>query len=193
MRRTSIPRCRGTFSLWTAGAAAIVLTACSGGGERQATDTTAAPAQAPATTPAESTPAGTTGAAPAGTTGTAGGAVAPGATTGGGAANPSAITPQMIALGDSIFHGQAAGGLCYTCHGPNAKGTQLAPDLTDSQWLNGDGSYQFIENTVTHGVPNPKQHAAPMPPMGGASLSQEQVQAVSAYVYSLTHPDVGKR
>jgi mono/diheme cytochrome c family protein len=106
------------------------------------------------------------------------------------APSPGNITPRMIALGDSIFHGQAANGLCYTCHGANAKGTQLAPDLTDKTWLNGDGSYQFIVNTVTQGVPKPKQHAAPMPPMGGSQLTQEQIRAVAAYVYSLSHPEV---
>lgn len=92
----------------------------------------------------------------------------------------------MVALGEKIFHGQEAGGTCFTCHGPDAKGTQLAPNLTDQQWLNGDGSYQFIVNTVTSGVATPKQHPAAMPPMGGASLTPEQVRAVAAYVYSLS-------
>ena len=77
-------------------------------------------------------------------------------------------TPQQIALGDSIFHGQVAGGTCTACHGQDAKGTAVAPDLTDQQWINGDGSYDFIVRTVTNGVPEPKQHPAPMPPKGGA-------------------------
>jgi mono/diheme cytochrome c family protein len=98
-----------------------------------------------------------------------------------------APTPQQVALGDSIFHGQAAGGTCTACHGQDAKGTAVAPNLTDSEWLNGDGSYQFIVTTVTNGVPQPKQHPAPMPPKGGASLSDDQVKAVAAYVYSLSH------
>lgn len=98
-----------------------------------------------------------------------------------------APSPQQIALGDSIFHGQAAGGTCTACHGQDAKGTAVAPNLTDSQWLNGDGSYQFIVNTVTTGVPKPKEHPAPMPPKGGATLSDDQVKAVAAYVYSLSH------
>ena len=100
---------------------------------------------------------------------------------------PEAGRAGPVALGDSIFHGQAAGGACFTCHGQDAKGTPLAPDLTDQQWLNGDGSLQFIISTVTNGVPKPKQHQAPMPPMGGASLTPEQVRAVAAYVYSLSH------
>ena len=97
------------------------------------------------------------------------------------------ITPQQIALGDSIFHGQVAGGTCTACHGQDAKGTAVAPDLTDSKWINGDGSYQFIVNTITNGVPKPKEHPAPMPPKGGAQLTDDQVKAVAAYEYSLSH------
>lgn len=98
-----------------------------------------------------------------------------------------AQSPQMIAQGDSIFHGQLAGGTCTACHGQDAKGTAVAPNLTDSQWLNGDGSYDFIVHTVTNGVPKPKEHPAPMPPKGGAQLTDDQVKAVAAYVYSLSH------
>lgn len=110
---------------------------------------------------------------------------------GGGAASTSgtadaSMAPQLVALGDCIFHGKA-GGTCQTCHGPDAKGTPLAPNLTDSQWLNGDGSYQFISTIITNGVPQPKQHPSPMPPMGGAQLTRDQVRAVAAYVYSLSH------
>lgn len=96
-------------------------------------------------------------------------------------------TPQQIAQGDSIFHGQLGGGTCSACHGQDAKGTAVAPDLTDNQWLNGDGSYQFLVNTITNGVPTPKQHPAPMPPKGGAPLTDDQVKAVAAYEYSLSH------
>jgi mono/diheme cytochrome c family protein len=105
-----------------------------------------------------------------------------------GAATSAGITPQQIALGDSIFHGQVGGGTCQTCHGADEKGTPLAPDLTDAQWLWGDGSYAFIVRTVTDGVPTPKQHPGAMPPKGGAPLTDEQVRAVAAYVYSLSHP-----
>lgn len=99
-------------------------------------------------------------------------------------AAPAPTDPRVIALGDSIFHGRAAGGACFTCHGQDGKGTQIGPNLTDGQWLHGDGSYQFIVNTVTSGVPTPKQYEAAMPPMGGASLTPDQVRAVAAYVYS---------
>jgi mono/diheme cytochrome c family protein len=106
------------------------------------------------------------------------------------AAKPSAggaQSPQQVALGDSIFHGQVAGGTCTACHGQDATGTAVAPNLTDAQWLNGDGSYGFIVKTVTTGVPKPKEHPAPMPPKGGAQLTDDQVKAVAAYVFSLSH------
>lgn len=105
-------------------------------------------------------------------------------------ADRTVLTPQMIALGDSIFHGLAAGGMCFGCHGPEGKGVPgVAPDLTAGKWLHGDGSYASIMATVLDGVPKPKVAAAPMPPMGGAKLSEAQVRAVAAYVYSLTHPE----
>lgn len=97
------------------------------------------------------------------------------------------VTPQMIALGDSIFHGRVAGGLCFSCHAPDAKGIRgLAPNLTDASWLHGDGSYAFIVATVEKGVPRPKEAFAPMLPKGGARLSVDQVRAVAGYVYSLS-------
>ena len=43
-------------------------------------------------------------------------------------------------------------------------------------------------HTVMHGVPQPKQHQAPMPPMGGARLTREQAHAVAAYVHRLSRP-----
>ncbi len=102
--------------------------------------------------------------------------------------NAADITPAMVALGDSIFHGQVAMGLCQTCHGPNGKGLAgLGADLTDATWLHNDGSWQGIHGTVVAGVPKPDNAAAPMLPMGGSQLTPEQVDAVSAYVYSLSH------
>ncbi len=108
--------------------------------------------------------------------------------------NAAAISASLVALGDSIFHGKAAGGACLMCHGADGKGTPgLAPNLTDAKWLNGDGTLAFIANTVQKGVANPKEGPAPMPPMGGSQLTPEQVRAVAAYVYSLTHPELRNR
>jgi glucose/arabinose dehydrogenase/mono/diheme cytochrome c family protein len=100
---------------------------------------------------------------------------------------PPGATRAMVELGDRIFHGQAASGTCAGCHGAGGQGTPLAPDLTSGKWLWSDGSYGGIERTIRAGVPKPKEYRSPMPPMGGAQLSQRQVAAVAAYVWGLGH------
>ena len=100
------------------------------------------------------------------------------------AAAPAGVTPAAIAEGDSIYHKD---GLCYACHGTNAEGA-VGPNLTDAEWLHGDGSFDMIVATVTSGVPAEKaKKGIPMPPKGGSSITDDQVKAVAAYVYSLSH------
>ena len=100
------------------------------------------------------------------------------------APSPAGVTPAAIAQGDSIFHKD---GLCYACHGTNAQGA-VGPNLTDAEWLHGDGSYDFIVATVTSGIPAEKaKKGIPMLPKGGSSITDDQVKAVAAYVYSLSH------
>lgn len=107
-----------------------------------------------------------------------------------GAAAQDSLSPVMIARGDSIFRGQLAGGTCFTCHGQQARGmVGLGPDLTDTTWLNTDGTYSGIVEVISKGVPRPRKAIAPMLPMGGARLSQEQIRAAGAFVYSLRKGD----
>lgn len=103
------------------------------------------------------------------------------------AAKAAGITPAMVALGDSVFHGQVANGTCTACHGSDAKGTPLAPDLTDNKWIWSDGSYKGIVQTIKEGVAVPKEHRGVMPPMGGVTLTPAQLDAVGAYVFALSH------
>ena len=100
---------------------------------------------------------------------------------------PEGATPEMVALGERIFRGEIGGAPCTGCHGADASGTSLGPDLTSGKWLWSDGSYAAIAKTITDGVPQPKLYRAPMPPMGGAALTTEQVNAVAAYIWSLSH------
>jgi mono/diheme cytochrome c family protein len=93
----------------------------------------------------------------------------------------------MVALGERIYGGQVGGATCTGCHGADAKGTPLAPDLTDTQWLWGDGSYASIVKTITTGVPQPKKYRSPMPPKGGAELNADQVSALAAFIWALSH------
>lgn len=141
-------------------ACAATLAAC-GGGEK----------------PATSTPA-TTSAAPA--------AAGPAKPVVG--APPAGATVAMVAEGDSIFHGLKGGGICLSCHMPDAKGGPLAPNLTDTEWVTIDGSYASIQKRVTEGMPNPTPpYTSPMLPMGGAQLTPDQIKAVAAYVYAISH------
>ena len=97
-------------------------------------------------------------------------------------------SPAVVALGDSVFHGKTGGALCYVCHGPAGKGVNgLGPNLIDKEWVNGDGSLPFIEKTILEGIPKPKKMPAPMPPKGGGQLTESQIKAVAAYVWSLSH------
>lgn len=169
-------------SIWLIPAIAVAVSCGGDRGSSGAADTTtaaapttpppAADSAAAAPAPAADSAASADRAKPSGAAAAAGG--------GGG-------KPQQVALGDSIFHGQAGGGTCYACHGQDAKGSGVGPNLTDAEWLNTDGSLEGIVKTVKSGVPTPKKAPAPMPPMGGATLNDAQVQAVAAYVYSLSH------
>jgi glucose/arabinose dehydrogenase/mono/diheme cytochrome c family protein len=100
---------------------------------------------------------------------------------------PNGATKDMIVLGDRVYHGQVGGATCTGCHGAAGTGTPLGPNLTDTQWLWGDGSLRSIAQTITAGVPEPKQYRSPMPPMGGAQLTPDQVSAVAAYIWALSH------
>jgi len=163
---------------------AVLLAACGGGGDGGGggSETGAGGASAGAPPPpADTAPAANPAPAPAADTGAAKSADAGKATAAGGGGGDA----KLIAMGDSIFHGQAGGGTCYVCHGQDAKGSAVGPNLTDGEWLNNDGTLAGITGTIKSGVPQPKKAPAPMPPMGGASLSDDQVKAVATYVHSL--------
>jgi glucose/arabinose dehydrogenase/mono/diheme cytochrome c family protein len=100
---------------------------------------------------------------------------------------PKGATPAMVALGDRIYHGQVGGAPCGGCHGANATGSPLGPGLTSGKWLWSDGSYAGILKTIREGVPDPKEYRSPMPPIGGAELTSDQVASVAAYVWALSH------
>jgi glucose/arabinose dehydrogenase/mono/diheme cytochrome c family protein len=147
-----------------------------GGGEGAAANVTACPsATAPAGNPLEAVAQ-----PPEGTHANAG-----------AAANslpiPKGATREMVALGERIYRGQVAGAACTGCHGDSGEGTPLGPDLTGKKWLWSDGSYSAIKKTITEGVSQPKQYRSPMPPMGGAQLTPDQISALASYVWGLSH------
>lgn len=97
---------------------------------------------------------------------------------------PDGVTQAMITKGKEIY---SKAGLCYACHGPEGKGL-VGPNLTDDVWLHSKGTFPEIVNTTTVGVTAEQSKSkVPMPAKGGSSISDEDIRAVSAYVWSLSH------
>jgi len=105
---------------------------------------------------------------------------------------PPGATRHMVALGARIYSGHVGRAACTGCHGDSGQGTPLGPALTGKKLLWSDGSYAGIRKTITDGVPQPKVYRSPMPPMGGAQLTPDQVSALAAYVWSISHSHAPK-
>ena len=97
---------------------------------------------------------------------------------------PPGATAAQVASGNRLFHAQT----CTGCHGADAKGSPVGPDLTTGKYLSGDGSLASIQKIIQDGVAMPKQYRQPMPAMGGAQLSPDQLRDVAAYVWAVGHP-----
>lgn len=118
--------------------------------------------------------------AAAGAAGASGGAMA--------MAMPAEVTAANIALGDSLFNN----GSCQRCHGKGGVGGARGPVLNDGEWLHvSGGAFDGIVALIKSGVPKAALKDTtrfPMNPRGGPMrLTDPQVNAVAAYVYSLTH------
>ena len=99
---------------------------------------------------------------------------------------PDGVTDAMVQEGKQVF---AGAGICVACHAPDATGL-IGPDLTDAEWLIGDGEYEQLVAQILEGVTaaeatNPMR--AIMPPKGGTGITDAQVRAVAAYVWTLSH------
>ena len=109
---------------------------------------------------------------------TGGGESGGGASGGGGAA--------LIALGSTAFNE----GFCQKCHNAGGVGGDRAPDLTDTEWVQCDGTVEGIRAVIVSGVPEEKHSKAGYPfGMNGAArmnLSDATVDALAAYVHSLS-------
>ncbi len=98
---------------------------------------------------------------------------------------PEGVTLEMVNQGREIYGGA---GLCYVCHGAEGEGMPgLGANLLGSEWIHSDGSYEGIVQTVMNGVDaSASTSGTAMPPKGGSGITDEQVKAVSAYVYTLS-------
>lgn len=89
--------------------------------------------------------------------------------------------PEKIKLGASVFQSK-----CVSCHGAQGQGG-IGPNLTDDYWIHGGKLTEILE-IITNGVLDKG-----MPPWGSV-LSEEEIQAVTAFVRSIrgTHPPGAK-
>jgi mono/diheme cytochrome c family protein len=90
---------------------------------------------------------------------------------------PPGYTREQLALGDRVFHGEAAGGRCSHCHGWDARGTPIGNDLTTGMFIWADGSVNGIKRILDHNM-------AIAPGMDG-ELTTADVVAVATYVWAL--------
>ena len=99
---------------------------------------------------------------------------------------PEGVTAEMVAEGETIY---AGAGICSSCHGADGAGVpNLGADLTDDEWLHSDGSYQGVVDGIMVGVTAQESSSGvPMPAKGGTNITDEQVQAVAAYVWTLSN------
>ena len=99
---------------------------------------------------------------------------------------PEGVTDAMVQEGQQIY---AGAGICAVCHGPDATGA-IGPNLTDAEWLLDDGEYEQIVARILSGVTRAEATnslGATMPPKGGSAITDAQVRAVAAYVWTLSH------
>lgn len=98
----------------------------------------------------------------------------------------AALMTKVRRVGPQLF-----GDNCAACHGRDARGRLNYPNLVDDDWLWG-GSPELIEQTMRVGInsQHPETRIGQMPAFGrDAMLDRTQVQDVSAFVYTLSHPD----
>ena len=90
--------------------------------------------------------------------------------------------PERLQAGAKVFVEK-----CVACHGAKGEGS-IGPNLTDNYWIHGDGKASSIAQIVNTGVADKG-----MPPWGPL-LKDEELQNVTAYVYSLrgTNPPNAK-
>jgi len=100
------------------------------------------------------------------------------------------VTPEILERGAALY----AGGSCVFCHNRQGQGTSRGPALDDELWLHGDGSLAAIRRVIWTGVPRREQRGRSSPydmrPQGGVSLDAAGLDALAAYVWSLSRrPD----
>ena len=97
-------------------------------------------------------------------------------------------SPEQLARGANAFER----GMCAKCHHEDGKGGKRAPDLTDAEWLHCDGTITGILQVLHTGVSKDclKDPTRPfaMNPVKNLVPNEQDLNALAAYVWSLSHP-----
>ena len=93
---------------------------------------------------------------------------------------------RMLDIGEAKF----AEGSCSKCHGAGGKGGRGGPNLTDTEWIQSSGDLAGIRGVIFWGVrrrdfSDPKRPWE-MNPSGGMTLEWGEIDALAAYVWSLS-------
>ena len=104
---------------------------------------------------------------------------------------PPGVTDSSVAWGKELFHGSAN---CAGCHGVEGRGTDEGPALTGALWFHGPGTYEWLVEQIKQGIPaHHTWSGKPMPMRGWSNMPDDDVRAVAAYVWSITHPPKSPR
>lgn len=98
-----------------------------------------------------------------------------------------ALMTRVHETGNQLF-----GDNCAACHGRDARGGVGYPNLTDHDWIWGDGSVAAIEDTMRVGIntEHSETRFSQMPAFGVQQmLTTAEVRDVAGFVYSLSNPD----
>lgn len=93
---------------------------------------------------------------------------------------------ELLEAGEKLF----SEGTCARCHGGGGSEGRFGPDLTDTEWVQSDGSFQGIRETILWGVRKRDLSDPERPfmlPNGGMQLQWEDLNAIVAYVWSLSN------
>lgn len=104
---------------------------------------------------------------------------------GANAQRPEGVTPARIAQGQELYRDTG----CPACHGPDAKGVSgLTADLTDGQWKFVEGGeLAALVTVIREGLTADKTGGMPM--MANTDLSDDQVKAIAAYIWSVNQKE----
>jgi len=82
---------------------------------------------------------------------------------------------KAMGIGERLFMNN-----CAQCHGSDARGSKSFPNLTDKDWLGGNGDTDYITEVIVNG------RTGMMPPMGAAVGGAQDIENLAQYVLSLS-------